>query len=180
MSDKCAHCRKVLHLSTSAVNRAKKKGARLFCDRRCAGLGRRKHKAKAQKIAEKRAYDLQYRADNLAMLKAKKIAYHQRTYDPVKAAKVRKKRMSQHVEYCRQPAYVAKKKKYDLQRRADEFGPFAESYLILLELKREINSRTTDEERRITNGTYNKSQFRRRDYQRFVGNQPQGCSVGHA
>jgi hypothetical protein len=39
------------------------------------------------------------------MLKAKKRAYFERTYDPRKAAVERKKRMHLHVAYCREPRY---------------------------------------------------------------------------
>ena len=77
---------------------------------------------------EKAAYDREYRKKNLAWIKAKKADYFQRTYDPVKAAKERKKRMPEHVEYCRQPKYRAYKRKYDRKRRASKFGEFAEAY----------------------------------------------------
>ncbi len=43
---------------------------------------------------------MEYRRKNRAALKAKKAERHKRTYDPVKAAVVRKKRMPRHVEYC--------------------------------------------------------------------------------
>jgi hypothetical protein len=75
-------------------------------------------KTKAQKVAEKRIYDMAYRAKNRAMLKEKKRAYFLRTYDPKKAAVKRKKRMHLHVAYCRQPRYKAWKRQYDLNYRA--------------------------------------------------------------
>ena len=94
----CAWCNARLDKPTGAVNRARKSGLYLYCDRICGGLGRRKNKSKAQKVEEKRVYDIEYRAKNSALLKAKKAAYFQRTYDPVTAAEHRKARMPKHVE----------------------------------------------------------------------------------
>ena len=82
----CAHCGKQTDKSTSEVNRARKAGLSLYCDRACSGLGRRKHRAAAQKIEEKRAYDAARRVALADEIKAQKAAYHKRTYDPVKAA----------------------------------------------------------------------------------------------
>jgi hypothetical protein len=92
----------------------------------------------------KAEYDREYRRKNRALLKAKKAAYFQRTYDPVKAAKERKKKMSQHIEYCRQPWYKAYKREYDKQRRAGKFGDFKEAYALLLLLKKEIKRQQPD------------------------------------
>lgn len=119
-------------------------------------------KTKAQKVAEKRLYDMAYRAKNRAMLKAKKAAYFQRTYDPVKAAKVRKKRMHLHVEYCRQPRYKAWKRSYDQKRRDSEYGPFAEAARLAINLNREIKGRMSNYEIRLENQTLNKRQGRTR------------------
>ncbi len=106
----CAYCHAQLFKLTGEINRAAKIGALLYCNRLCAGRGRRKGKSKEQCVAEKRLYDIAYRAKNRAMLKVKKAAYFQRTYDPAKAAVERKKRMPRHVEYCRQPRYKAWKR----------------------------------------------------------------------
>lgn len=111
---------------------------------------------------EKRLYDIAYRAKNRALLKAKKAAYFRRTYDPKKAAVVRKKRMPLHVAYCRQPRYRAWKKRYDQQRRDNEYGPFADAARLAIDLNREIKSRTTNYEIRIENQTLNKRQSRTR------------------
>ena len=100
------------------------------------------------KKQRKAAYDREYRKKNRAMLKAKKAAWFQRTYDPVKAAKDRKKTMPKHVEYCRQPEYKAWKKKYDKQRRSKKYGEFAEAHALLVELLKEINKQMPDREQR--------------------------------
>lgn len=163
MKYRCAHCGKVAEKAACHVNRARERGLNLYCNRRCSGLGRRKGKTKAQRIAEKRAYDAVYRVKNLERIKANKKEHHKRTYDPVEAAKVRKDRMPYHVEYCRQPAYKAKKQEYDRKHRASEFGEFAEAYMLTIDLNREIKGRTTNEEIKWQNGTANKTQFRKRE-----------------
>ena len=93
---------------------------------------------------EKAAYDQEYRKNNYERIKARNAAYFQRTYDPVQAAIERKKRIPQHVEYCRQPAYRAWKKDYDEQRRASRYGDFGEAWQILKLLKAEIKRQEPD------------------------------------
>jgi len=158
----CAHCGKKTEKPTGHVRRSRKDGLLLYCGRTCSGLGRRKGKTKAQKVAEKRLYDMAYRAKNLERIKSKKRAYFQRTYDPKKAAVQRKKRMHLHVAYCRQPRYKAWKRGYDQKCRAMKYGPFAEAYLLAVNLNREIKSRTTNYEIRLENQTLNKKQARTR------------------
>ena len=160
----CAHCGKTAEKPTGEVNRARKAGLRVFCDRRCSGLGRRKpFKPKAQRVAEKREYDAAYRVKNLAILKAKKRAYHKRTYDPAKERVARNKRMKWHVAYCRRPEYRSWKKGYDRKYRSKRlFGPFAEAAMLAVDLNREIKSRSSNYEIRLQNGTINKRQTRTR------------------
>ena len=159
----CARCGKLTEKERGAVNRAHNTGLNIYCDRRCAGLGRRKPpKRKKQRVKEKRLYDIEYRRKNHAILKEKKRLQHLRTYDPVEAARVRKLNMKRHVEYCRQPEYKRKKKDYDRRRRASEFGQFAEAYLLFLDLNKSIKERITNHEIRKENDTLNKIQERRR------------------
>jgi hypothetical protein len=136
---------------------------KLYCSRVCFGLDRRKNISGEQKKAEKRVYDIAYRERNAAKRKAQKAAYHKRIYDPVQAAIARKARMPYHVEYCRRPAYKAKKQKYDKARRASEYGPAAEAYRVFLDLWKEIRLRTTSYEAKWENGTWGKVQARRRE-----------------
>lgn len=168
ISFQCAHCGKPAYQESGAINRAHARGLRLFCGRVCSGFGRRKGKTKAQLVAEKAAYDKQYRANNLAKITADKQAYFQRTYDPVAAAEHRKTRMPRHVEYCRRPEYKAKKSEYDRKIRAREFGDYADCYLLLLDIDKEVNSRMSDYEVRLVNGTYGKTQQRGREYERLI------------
>lgn len=111
----------------------------MYCSRNCFGKSRRKNIAKDIRVKNKAEYDREYRKKNKKLLKKKKRAYFERTYDPVKAAKERKKTMAQHVEYCRQPEYKKKKRKYDKKRRAEKFGEFADAYELLQKLEKTIN-----------------------------------------
>ena len=88
--------------------------------------------------AQKAEYDREYRRKNRAMLKRKKAAYFQRTYDPAAAAVKRQERMPYHVEYCRQPKYKAKKSAYDRRRKLSRFGDYAEAFAALEQLQKEI------------------------------------------
>jgi hypothetical protein len=158
----CAHCGKAATQSVSAVNRARKIGAPLYCNKTCAGAARRANKTMAQKVEEKRIYDAARRIREADRLRVQKAAYHQRTYDPAKAAVVRAARMPRHIEYCRQPAYRAWKTEYDLRRRAAEFGEFSEAYLLALEVNREIKQRMTRDEIYQERGRLNGSTKRKR------------------
>ena len=120
----------------------------------------------------KREYDRQYRADRSALIKAKRAAYYAKVGPLIrdKEREKRKERMPKHVEYCRRPEYKAKKKEYDLDMRAKEFGEFGESYKILLEIQREVLSRATRVEIAQQNNLLNKSTRRKDDYGRITGN----------
>jgi hypothetical protein len=161
----CARCGKTADRPTGHVNRSRAAGMKLFCSRRCFGIARRKGKTKAQRREEKRLYDINYRATS-PTLKARRRAFHLRTYDPVKAAKVRKKQMPRHVEYCRQPWYKKWKSEYDARHRAKEFGAFAEAYRLTVELNKEIKRRITNEDleaSKYQDRRRNKKQSRQRE-----------------
>ena len=162
MRFRCAHCQKTRDKPTGEVNRAKEQGLRLFCDRRCSGLGRRKHKTKAQLVEEKRLYDAEYRLKNLKCIKEKKSAYHKANYDPKKQRAYNQHHMQHHVEYCRRPEYRKYKSEYDRKRRASIYGPYAEAYLLTVSLNREIKGRASNHEIKWQNQTANKTQLRRR------------------
>ncbi len=165
---KCMQCRKTARKSASAVNRARRDGMRLFCNRKCAGLARRKGKTKAQRVEEKRLYDAAYRIKNADMLKAKKREYHRLTYDPAAAAKHRKKNMARHVAYCRRPEYRTKKAAYDRRKRLEAYGPFAESVQILEQLRAEIATRMSAYQIRVANGYYTREAQRGRAKRRHA------------
>jgi hypothetical protein len=165
MKYRCARCGKTADRPTGHVNRSRAAGMKLYCGRKCSGMAKRKGKTKAQRREEKRLYDINYRATS-PTLKARKHEFHLRTYDPVKAAKVRKKRMPQHVEYCRQPWYKEWKRKYDQRYQARKYGAFAEAFQLTKALEKEIRRRSTDEERqafKYQDSRTNKRQNRQRE-----------------
>lgn len=105
----------------------------------------RKWKNDKERRALKAEYDREYRRKNRELLKVKKAAYFQKTYDPVKAAIERKKRMPYHVEYCRQPEYKKKKQIYDHNRMHGRYkGEWIKTALILDELQKEIRRQMPD------------------------------------
>ena len=161
----CAQCGTALDKTASEVNRAIRRGAPLFCNKTCFGLSRRlvNPPTKAERKEVKRLYDARRRVEKADEIKAKKREYFKRTYDPAKAAEERKAKMPKHIEYCRRPEYRAWKSDYDrLYRAVKLFGEFAESYLTLTEVEKEIDARATRYEIYSTNGTINKAQARKR------------------
>lgn len=165
----CPQCQREVDKPVGAVNRAAKLGAPIYCGKPCSGLARRIYKAKTQKVAEKKLYDEEYRRKNRERLKAEKAAHFRRTYDPVKAAIERKANMAKHVAYCQRPEYKQWKQQYDQQFRARKmFGPFAESFLLLQEIEKEIASRMSRYDIYMANGTINKWLKRRREYERLI------------
>lgn len=158
----CHYCGVVVQQSQSSINRAVRQGKPIYCDRECAGMARRV--PLSEKKEAKRLYDAQRRTEKAAEISAKKRDYYQRTRDPEKERVRGQAGMARHVEYCRRPEYVASKAAYDLERRAKEYGPYADAYLLLLDLEREIRSRATSYERRKARGYYTRAaQQRRRD-----------------
>lgn len=161
----CKQCGLIVNQCQGYINRALREGKPLYCNRTCAGLARRRkvQLTEAEKKAAKAAYDKQYRADRLAEIKAKKAAWFQRHYaeNPEHYRAIRERKMAAHVEYCRKPEYKVKKSAYDRRYRASEYGPFAEAFLLLQEVQREVDQRMTDT-MAFQLGLTNKSQHRKR------------------
>lgn len=179
-SFQCAHCGATATTANGAFNRAQKIGAPLYCGKECSGLARRKWKSLEQRKAEKSAYDAARRAALAERIKAEKREYHKRTYDPVKAAEVRKRRMPYHVEYCRSPEYRAWKREYDRTYRANkEYGEFAECFLLVMDIRAECLRQMTDYEIRYAKGGVAKTQQRRRNYERANREDLEDCPVGN-
>lgn len=162
MKAPCKQCGIMFEIQTGHYNRAIKVSGYVFCGRECAGLHRRSGKTIEQKKAEKAAYDKVYTAKNFERDKPKRAAYHKRTYDPVKAAIERKKKMYRHVEYCRRPEYKEYKKEYDKKYQAKkQVGEYWESYILLNELESKIEYSDSD---KYQDGIVNKSQKRKRKW----------------
>lgn len=176
----CPQCGAKAIKATGSVNRSRRAGAPVYCSRSCAGLARRSDRSEAQRRADKAAYDKEYRKKNRAVLKAKKAAYFQATYDPIKAAIERKKRSEYHKEYCRSPEYRAWKREYDRQYRAKkEYGEYADCFLLAMDIRSECLQQASDYQIRLDAGTLNKSAQRKRDYERTYSNKPETGSMGN-
>ena len=161
----CALCGSPFSVARGQHNRAVARGAREFCGRTCAGIARRSDASKPERIAAKAVYDAAYRAERTDKIKARKAAIHKATYDPASAAVVRKARSAHHAEYCRRPEYVEWKAAYDRQYRAqNEYGEFAECFLLTMDIRDECLTQATDTEIRRQAGTLNKSQQRKREH----------------
>lgn len=163
----CKQCGKECHKNASAIGRAERIGAPLYCSRACAGLARRrKVQLSTEELRErKRLYDMERRARKHDEICAQKREYYYANRDRILAEHTvyRAKHMSRHVEYCRRPEYKAWKVEYDRRYRAQsDFGEFADAALLLGDIDREIGMRASDYEIRLMNGTINKAQTRRR------------------
>lgn len=163
---RCVTCNKdILGRMTAKINIAKKTGAKVFCDKACYGVSRRRKVVltDVQKKEIKRIYDEQYRIKKAAIIKAQKAAWYKKTADRDKEREYRKTHMQRHVEYCRRPEYKEWKSEYDSMYRAKkQFGEFATAALLLLDLEKEVLSQASRYEIALTNGVLNKAQQRRR------------------
>jgi len=175
----CEHCGGSFERERSQHDHRVKRGClRIFCSLKCAGANKKLAITDSEKKASKADYDREYRSKNLDLIKAKKAEHYQKTADREKEREIRKKRMPLHVEYCRRPEYKEKKSKYDRQLRAKAYGEFAEAYLTLLQIDKEIEQRMTSYEIRMLNGTQNKKQERQRDYARTHSYELENSTLG--
>lgn len=170
----CAHCGSTVLKEAGLVNRASKRGMRVFCGRECSGLGRRlvNPPSAAERKAAKADYDKKRREVLGEQLRAKKraayIASLERDEQKVRAAQKanRDARKQSHAEYCRRPEYRKWKSEYDKKYLArKQYGSFGEAAIILNKLISEINSRVSRTEIYRQNGTLNKWTQRRRQYE---------------
>lgn len=170
----CDYCGKSAMREVGHVNRARRQGDKLFCDRYHAGLGRRKNKSKEQKAEEKRLYDIIYRAR--PEHKAQRSAEFKRNYNPEKAAikraLIKKERPEIEVkrrEYMALPKYKSLKHKYDRRYLAEKnYGDYAECQLLLMDIDKNIRLQASDYEIRLANGTLNRLTKRKRDYAKKI------------
>jgi hypothetical protein len=162
----CPQCRMPFFAETGHLNRAMAMERSLYCSRSCAGLARRLKNPPTleQKKIAKAEYDKKRRELKGDELRAKKrVFYHEHKEERKELHRLqRQKRMSKHLEYCRQPEYRAKKKEYDKDRRFKAFGPFEDAARLLSELQTEIDKRATRYEIYIANGRYTRQATQRR------------------
>ena len=159
-SFRCDHCGEPNTKTATAVRRSIRISAGLYCNLVCAGLARRDTRTEAEKKEALRLYGIEYRKKNRDRRNKQKAEYFQRTYDPEKARIERAKNMDRHVAYLREyykdPEKKAAKVQYDRERRAKKSaGDFWESWIILVELEKEIRKHfPSSYERRKARGYY--------------------------
>jgi ribosomal protein L24E len=157
----CHWCGKDVEKHTGHVNRAKKEGCFLFCNKVCFGLNRRKPKTEDEKREIKRLYDIEYRKKNNNRIKSRMQKYNASPAGRAMQKRNREKFKESHKEYIKQPKYRVYKKDYDQKYCAKKnYGEFWESSLVLKEIEQVIEPEKA--ELKIQKGTYNKSQKRKR------------------
>jgi len=176
--ENCKYCGIQLNKTIGEINKAKKAGLNLFCNRICAGLNRRKNKTAEQNKLEKKEYDRLYRAKNKEILKAKKDEWSKKDYreNPEKYKQKRRKQYSKHLEYLNTPKYKAYKKDYDEKYLAkNNYGEFWEAAVILKNIKNEIPNFEVKQQQKLIN----KSQKRKRNYEKIKCKEFERSTLGN-
>jgi len=161
----CAYCGKEGVKHISKYHWSIKEGLNQYCNRKCAGLGRRTNETEEEKKVYKQWYDLFIRAsrteDEYILYTLQKLVLFHLDYrvNPEKYKKHRQRRMPAHIEYCRQPKYKEYKKAYDEQYRAKkDYGEFWEAAIALKNLDKEIDYRESKRQNKL----YHKSSTKRK------------------
>ncbi len=165
MTFRCDHCREAFEAPKAQRGRGTCK--HIYCGKRCTGLARRVPSTKAQRRANKAAYDKAYREATAEKRKANHAEWFRRTYSYEKGKAARRARREEHRRYIAaynaDPANKAAKQAYDLALRAAEYGPFADAWRILLDLEREIRRMVPDKYERLkARGYYDRENAQRR------------------
>lgn len=161
----CSHCGKTIKKSIGHINRAKKIGLKLFCNKRCFGLSRRSNETIKERKFIKAIYDqlltLSMTEEDGELELLQKMVYFQMDYaaNPEKYRKERRRKQASHNEYCRQPEYKKWKKEYDEKYRAKKsFGAYWEAAILLKNLDNEIDYRESKRQNKL----YHKSTTKRK------------------
>lgn len=172
---KCCQCGKTVSKNVGHVNRANKVKLKLYCNKKCAGIGRRTTIEDKKRV--KKEYDINYRAANVDKIKKRAAEYFKKDYaaNPEKYRKERQRKMKAHIEYCRQPEYKKKKKVYDRQHRAKiQYGDYGEAAIALFELASIVDNRQAKVDQQL----FNKSQKRKRNGKNSQRQKLESCTVG--
>lgn len=172
----CSHCGKDVEKYVGHVNRAKKEGAKLFCNQTCFGLSRRMTDAEKKEL--KRLYDIEYRKKNEKRLKKVRHEYFVKDYaaNPEKYREQRRKKQAQHNEYCRTKKYRKWKQNYDQQHRAKKwYGEFWEAAITLRNLQGVVDNRTAKQEQKVINKTQNRKRYANKNTKR---KELESCTMG--
>lgn len=163
--EKCAYCGEDLNKSTGHINRAKKQGLKLYCNRTCAGMGRRANKTSEQKRKEKAEYDKKYREINSELIKNKTRIYNQSEAGRAMQKRSREKKKDYHKKYCQTQEYKNYKRDYDQKYRAKNcYGEYWESFILIQEISNQYDNRVIKNQNQLIN----KSQIRKRSWQQKI------------
>lgn len=176
MKISCSFCGRDVEKSVGHINRAESEGRLMFCDRICFGLNRRKNKTTEQKKLEKSEYDKRYLAKNHDKIKAQNQIYNQTTSGRAMQKRNREKFKESHKKYIKTPKYRAWKKVYDRKFQAKkQYGEFWESFLLLRDIEYLIPNREVMQQ----NNLNNKSQKRKRNYEKFKREELERSTLGN-
>lgn len=179
MKVKCHFCGKRLDISVGQYNyRVLKHGLNVYCNKKCAGLGRRVNRTDEENRMIKYFYDAFRYLIEADRLKKQRAEYFKRDYaaNPEKYRKERQRRMKAHVQYCRQPSYRKKKKVYDQQRVAKKnYGEFWEAAIALRELGAIVDNRKAKQDQKTINKTQNRKRYANKNTKR---KELESCTVG--
>lgn len=160
----CPVCGNGFEKGLGDYNRAIKQGLNVYCNRTCAGIGRRTSAEEKKKV--KAAYDK--KIYNTPERKAARKRYFQKSYkeNPEKYKAIRAAKYPKHLEYLRTPEYKEWKKNYDKKFKAEKnYGPFAQAAVLLIELESFLKQNMPNE-LKFQMGITNKTQKRKRRWQR--------------
>lgn len=155
----CAHCGNPFDKVTGHVNRARKLGLNIYCNRTCSGLGRRTSKEEKKKV--KSDYDRKRRNELADILKEKAKKYNASPAGRAMQKRNRDKFKENHRQYIKSDSYRKWKHEYDQKYHARKnYGEFWEAFIVLKEI--DVIIEPEKDECKIQKGTYNKSQKRKR------------------
>ena len=172
----CAYCGQFAEKRTGDVNRAKTRGAPIYCGKVCSGLAKRLDPDAKREAAARRQREYWQRPENAARKKARAAELFQQSKQPGGWYPQHRERMRTDPEYrakhkacqarCQaRPDWKARKQEYDREWRATRhYGNMAEAFLVLMELESEVEKRIEWLDLQSEKGTANKCQTRRRAY----------------
>lgn len=175
---KCDYCGKEIEKYIGYVNRAKEEGLRQFCDKKCAGLGRRSNETEEEKKLIKYFYDAFRAIVFEKKFKKQNAEYFRKDYaaNPEKYRAQRKAGQEKHNEYCRQPEYKKWKQEYDKKYRAKKiYGKLWESAIALNELAKVVDNRQAKQDQKTINKTQNRKRYANKNTKR---KELESCTMG--
>ena len=178
MKTVCAYCGKKCEKSLGHYNRAMKMGCKVYCDKKCAGLGRRCGRTKEQDLQIKYFYDALRALSDVADSKRKRHEWFRNDYaaNPEKYKAERKKRYQQHLKYLSTEKYKKYKHDYDqIYCSKKQYGKFWEAAIALRNLRGIVDNRRAKQDQKSINKQQNRKRYANKNTKR---KELESCSVG--